>query len=163
MSDFVLDEKVDAAFNMINSFRHLASEAAAQSHLRCMAAALRPGGLYVLGLFLTPTVGDAQETESWSARRGHLAVVSHLWTVDRDLQQRRERVGMAYDVYTPTRQLRLESEVSFRTYTAEQFVALVECVPELEIAAVHDFAYDIEEAIELSPEVEDAVFVLRRT
>ena len=162
MSDFVLDEKVDAAFNMINSFRHLMSEELAENQLRCVAQSLRPGGLYVLGFFLTLTEGEMQERESWSARRGHLAVTSHLWTIQRDLQQRIERVGMAYDVYTPTRQFRLESEIDFRTYTAKQFLALVDRIPKLEIAAVHDFAYDVEQDIELTPQTEDVVFVLRK-
>jgi hypothetical protein len=40
MADFRLARKVDAAFNPINSFRHLATERAAESHLRCVAAAL---------------------------------------------------------------------------------------------------------------------------
>ena len=54
MSDFRLRRKVDAAFNTINSFRHLPSETAAENHLKCMAAALAKGGIYVLGLHLTP-------------------------------------------------------------------------------------------------------------
>lgn len=162
MSDFTVKKPFDAAFNMINSFRHLGTEAAARGHLRCMARALSPGGIYVLGLHLTPIVGDAQEKESWSARRGHLAVISSLWTIDRDLDRREERVGMAYDVYTPTRQFRLEGKSVFRTYTAQQFVELIWQEPLLEIAAIHDFSYDIDDAVELEPDVEDAVFVLRR-
>ncbi|MEM9703487.1 MAG: class I SAM-dependent methyltransferase, partial [Planctomycetota bacterium] len=52
MADFSLKRPVDACFNMINSFRHLGSEEEARSHLRCVAEALRPGGLYLLGLHL---------------------------------------------------------------------------------------------------------------
>jgi hypothetical protein len=44
MADFRLRPKVDAAFNMINSFRHLPSERSARSHLECVARALRKGG-----------------------------------------------------------------------------------------------------------------------
>ncbi|MCH8830747.1 MAG: class I SAM-dependent methyltransferase, partial [Planctomycetes bacterium] len=35
MADFRLRKKCDAAFNMINSFRHLPDETAAENHLRC--------------------------------------------------------------------------------------------------------------------------------
>ncbi len=55
MADFRVRKKFDAAYNMINSFRHLPTEEAAEAHLRCTARALAKGGLYVLGLHLTPT------------------------------------------------------------------------------------------------------------
>ena len=69
---------------------------------------------------------------------------------------------MSYDVFTPTRQFRLESECVFRTYTYRQFLSLVRGVGDLSIVAIHDFGYDIDEPIELDPSVEDAVFVLRK-
>ncbi len=40
MTRFHLPRKVDAAFNMINSFRHLPDESSAQRHLQAMARAL---------------------------------------------------------------------------------------------------------------------------
>jgi SAM-dependent methyltransferase len=86
MCDFRLPKKVDAAFNTINSFRHLSSEREALEHLRCVAASLRKGGLYVLGLHLTPTVVPPMQEESWSARRGNLSVLSRLWVVNTDLK-----------------------------------------------------------------------------
>ena len=120
MSDFALKRPVGAAFNMINSFRHLATEASAQAHLRCVANSLSRGGIYVLGMHLTPTAGDPIESESWPARRGNLAVISSLQTVSRDMKRRVETVAMTYDVYTPTRQFRLSGELKFRTYTASK-------------------------------------------
>ncbi len=162
MTDFRMRRKADAAFNMINSFRHLSSEKGAVDHLRCMAGALAKGGLYVLGLHLTPTKGERMEEESWSARRGNLAVVSHLWTEEIDFRRRQERVGMSYDIYTPTRQFRLTSEVFFRTYKWPQFRQLLSKVPEFEIAEVYDFAYDIERPVKIDAKTEDVVFVLRK-
>ncbi len=162
MTDFRLPRRVDAAFNMINSFRHLPSEEGARSHLEMVAQALRKGGVYVLGLHLTPTRGEPTEEESWSARRGHLLVNTRLWTRQRDLRRRRERCGMIYDVYTPTRHLRLTDEVEFRTYTWPQMRRLISAVPALEIAAIHDFAYDLEESTVIQATTEDVVFVLRR-
>jgi SAM-dependent methyltransferase len=162
MTRFRLPRKVDAAFNMINSFRHLLDEASATRHLRAMAAAVRQGGIYILGLHLTPTRGQAMDEESWSARRGHLSVTTHLWTKQRDLRKRRERCGMIYDVYTPTRHLRLAGDLVFRTYTWPQFRSLLAKDNDFEIAAQYDFSYDVRKTVEIDRATEDVVFVLRR-
>ncbi|HEX6960786.1 MAG TPA: class I SAM-dependent methyltransferase [Lacipirellula sp.] len=162
MADFSLPRKVDAAFNTINSFRHLSTETQAVGHLQCVANALRKGGIYVLGLHLTPTVGPPLETESWAARRGNLSVLSRLWVIGRDRRRREERVGMSFDVYTPRKQFRIEDESSFRMYTAEQMEALLRQIPQLELTSVHDFGYDATTPIEIGPQTEDVVYVLRR-
>ena len=162
MTNFQLDRHADAAFNMINGFRHLTSGRAAKAHLRSVVDALLDGGLYVVGLHLTPTVGESMEKESWSARHGHLRVKSHMWTIDRDPGRRVERVGFSYHVRTPTRRFRLVGEIVLRTYTASQFKRLMRDLPMFEIAAIYDFDYDVDKPIELSPETEDAVFILRK-
>jgi SAM-dependent methyltransferase len=162
MTDFELPEPVDAAFNTINSFRHLLTEKLAAKHLACIAEALRPGGLYVLGLHLTPTSGPAIEHESWSARRGNVAVNTTMQTIERDLSARRERCAMILRIYTPTRWLELDDEMVFRTYTAAQLRRLLAGEPRLELAALYDFSYRIDEPIEIEPETEDIVLVLRK-
>jgi SAM-dependent methyltransferase len=161
MSDFRLPRKADAAFNTINSFRHLPTERAARTHLECMAGALCRGGLYVLGLHLTPA-GYGGDQESWSARRGHLQVNTHMQTAEYKPRRRQEAFTMSYDVYTPTRTFRLVDEVRFRTYTASQFVRLLAAVGKFEVAATYDFAYDIEQPITVDDATEDVVYVLRR-
>jgi hypothetical protein len=69
---------------------------------------------------------------------------------------------MTFDIYTPKRQFRLEDRMDYRTYTKRQFDALLKKVPELEVADVYDFHYDIKHPVEISPETEDAVFILRK-
>jgi len=133
MADFTLAQPADAAMNMINSFRHLPTAAQARAHLRCMADALAPGGIYVLGLHLTPLEGEPLAAESWSARRGNLAVMSRLWTIEVDRRRRRELVGMTFDVYTPTRSFRLEDRLTFRMYTAGQMKRLLAASGRFEI------------------------------
>jgi hypothetical protein len=127
-----------------------------------VAKALRKGGIYVLGLHLTPTVGTPLETESWAARRGNLSVLSRLWVIGRDRRRRQERVGMSFDVYTPTRQFRIADESSFRMYTAGQMDALLRQIDDFEITSVHDFGYDATQPIEIDAQTEDVVYVLRR-
>lgn len=162
MSDFRLRRGVDGAFNTINSFRHLPTEAAAEAHLSCMAAALRQGGLYVLGLHLLPPTGPTVDEEAWSARRGNLAVNSYMWSKRIDTRARMEHLGMTVDVYTPTQHRRIVDHMQYRTYTRKQFHSLLAKVPGLELVAVHDFAYDIRQPIEIDDLTEDVVCVLRK-
>ena len=162
MTDFALAKPVDAAFNMINSFRHLQSEAAARAHLERMADCLRTGGVYILGLHLTPEEGEPCEEESWSATRGHLCVNTCLRSTRRDLEAREEWCAMRYDVYTPTRSLRIEDTVVFRTYTARQMQRLINRVGRLEVVGTYDFAYQIGRPISVSPHTEDVVYVLKK-
>ncbi|MFQ5733997.1 MAG: class I SAM-dependent methyltransferase [Planctomycetaceae bacterium] len=163
MADFRVRKKFDAAFNMINSFRHLPSEATAESHLNCIARALGKGGLYVLGLHLTPTRGSRVEFEEWAARRGNLAVVSQLWSEELDRKRRNERIGMTFDVWTPTKQFRIVDETNYRTYTREQFQRLLSRVGDLKTAATYDFRYDVDRPIRPNATTEDVVFVLRKS
>jgi len=163
MSDFRLPRKVDAAFNTINSFRHLLSQRAARSHLRCVADSLRKGGIYVLGLHLTPTEGSPLDEERWSARRGHLAINTHLKTFDLDLRQRTERCRMLMDIYTPTQTRRIEDELIFRTYTAPQLRRLLADVPELELIATYDFRYQLDAPTEIAADTQDVVLILQRS
>ena len=157
-----LKKPVDAAFNTINSFRHLQTEESAKAHLECMAAAVRPGGIYVLGLHLSPTRGTPIETESWEARRGQLTVQTHMWTVSRDLKKRREVCGMTIDAYSRRKSLRIEDEIVFRTYTAPQMLKLLASVPQWRNAAMFDFSYNIHREAKLDDRTEDVVFILER-
>ena len=162
MADFRIKRKADAAFNLINSFRHLPSEATAVSHLQCVARALAKGGLYVLGLHLIPAKGDCIDEESWSARRGNLAVLSSMWSESIDLRRRTQHFKMTFDVYTPTRHFRIADEMNYRTYTARQMHKLLAKVPQLEVVGTYDFVYEINHPIRIGPETEDVVYVLRK-
>lgn len=163
MCQFQLKSPCDAAFNTINSFRHLESHKQAHNHLAAMADAIAPGGLYFLGLHLSPMAGAMVEEESWTASRGSLTVKTDMWLVKRDLTKRYETYKMKYEVTTPSRHEVLEDQFNFRTYTVDEILELIQSEPRWEIAEVYDFAYDIEAPIELDDTTEDVVFVLRRT
>lgn len=162
MADFKLKKKVDASFNMINTFRHLGTEQQAVSHLQCVADATQKGGLYLLGLHLIPTQGQRLEEESWSARRGNLAVTTYMWSKGIDQRKRAEYLGLTINVYTPTKHIEIEDEMIYRTYTAKQLQSLLDKVPDFETVAVHDFAYEIDTPIEIDTDTEDVVLVLRK-
>jgi len=162
MANFQVKRRYDAAFNTINSFRHLSDDKTAAGHLRCMAEAVAKGGLYVLGFHLTPNRPPRCTEEAWVARRGHLQVNSWMKTLNLDRQRREERVYLQFDGYTPRRSFRIADEFVFRTYTWEQFRRLLQRVGGWEIAATHDFAYRIDEPITVDDYTEDVVYVLRR-
>ncbi|MFH5804739.1 class I SAM-dependent methyltransferase [Alienimonas sp. DA493] len=161
MADFQLKQPVDVCFNMINSFRHLGSEEEAQSHLNCVADALKPGGLYLLGLHLTPEDDDWEGEETWHARRGQLSIISDLRTTDFDRTKRVETLGMTFHVTTPTRSFVMRDTMHYRTYTKREMAELFEAVDRFEILETYDFCYDIEEPIVIDELTEDVVYVLR--
>lgn len=162
MSDFKVKKPYDAAFNTINSFRHLATEKMAADHLRCMASAIRPGGIYALGFHLTPLKGTPTDTESWSARRGHLVVNTQMWPRDKDPKKRMERFNIRFDIHRPTGSSRIDDCLELRSYTAKQFQSLLKSVPEWEVDAVYDFRYSIDDPIEVDEWSEDVVFILKK-
>lgn len=162
MCDFQLSRPVDAAFNMINSVRHLSSEEAIHQHLRHMVAALRAGGIYVVGLHLTPTRGTPLEEEVWQAQRGVTRVKTRLKTTERDLRRRVESCALTLDVNTPRHRWRLEDTLLFRTYTWPQWRDTLASVPEFEIAAFHDFSYSWPAKRQPNESTEDLIVVLRR-
>ena len=94
-----------------------------------LADALAADGVYLLGLHLTPTEGQAMEEERWRAARGKLEIRSLLRTVEVDRYRRRERLALTFDVKTAHREFRLEEEMVFRTYTAAQLKELIDATP----------------------------------
>lgn len=163
MCDFTVKKPWDIAFNTINSFRHVDSEGAAKSHLKCMGDAIRPGGLYLLGVHLSPTDVPASEGESWAARRGHLSINTHMWTIDRDKKKRVEKFGIQFDVHTPTRSFRISDVLVLRSYTPSQMKRLIRSSGCWEVLETYDFGYDVDEPIEVDGSTEDVIYVLRRT
>ncbi len=74
MTDFRLAEPVDAAICMQDSQGHLLTNEALLAHLRCVARALRPGGLYVFDRYMASSWTNPARSWSWSRRRGRLIV-----------------------------------------------------------------------------------------
>lgn len=163
MSDFRSPRRFDVAFNTINSFRHLTTASAAKSHMDAMAAAVRPGGLYLLGVHLTPTAVPPSDGESWSARRGHVAVNTHMWFIDRDSRKRIERFGIYFDIHRPVGTARINDVLVLRSYTRLQMNRFLQSCKQWQIVQTYDFAYDMDLPITVDDATEDVVYVLRRT
>lgn len=162
MCDFQVKKPYDAAFNTINSFRHLATEKQSVAHFRAMAAAIRPGGIYALGFHLTPLEGPQTDEEKWSARRGNLVINTSMWPRDKDRAGRMERYNLRFDIYRPTGPMRIDDCLELRSYTYRQFASMIKKVPEWKVEECYDFSYDIDAPVEVDGTTEDVVYILKR-
>ena len=162
MADFRLKRPADVAYCMLNSFRHLLTEDDARRHLQCVAASLRPGGIYLLGFHLLPPDASLESTERWRERHGQTQVSVTLRVVESSRRRRIERLRMNALVRTPKGKLRLVDEFPLRIYNATQVRALFASVPQFELCDVYDFWCEIEEPQELDNDLADAIFVLRK-
>ena len=84
MTRFRLARPVDAAICMQDSQGHLLTNEAIIAHLRCLAAAVRPGGLYVFDRYMCSSWVDPARRWSWTRRRGRATVRASFETL-RDL------------------------------------------------------------------------------
>lgn len=66
--------RFDGAFCTDNSIRHLPTDTAMIDHLRAVARVLRSGGIYIVGIGLTPVGGGFAGEDVRSARRGRVCV-----------------------------------------------------------------------------------------
>lgn len=168
MAAFRLPQPVDAIVNTFNTFRHLTTEAAAVSHLRCVAQALRPGGIFVLGLHVMPPDASPECTERWTAVKGHTKVVCTLRVLSTNSKARLESMRVTMWVRGAGKgrgqggELRLATEFPLRLYSAAQLRRLLKKAPDLELCDVFDFWYKIDEPLRLDEEIADTVLVLRR-
>ena len=162
MADFRLPAMVDAAYCTFDSFRHLLTEAAARRHLQCVAASLRPGGIYILGFHLLPLDASEECTERWTEQQGKTQVSVTLRVLSTDRRRRIERLRVSLLVRSRGREIRLRHEFPFRMYTAAQFRRLLASVPSLELCDVYDFWYDINDPLTFNDDLSDTVFILRR-
>src|ERR1700730_3546322 len=129
MSNFRLGRPVDAAYCTVSTFRHLLTEQAARGHVESVVGSLRPGGIYVLGLHLLASPADKADIERWTERRGEIKVTVPLRMLRSDRRRRLEKLRVCLLVRRGSKELRLQHEVQFRTYTAAQFRRLLDSVP----------------------------------
>ncbi len=162
MVDFDFDQPFDAAFNAINTFRHLETEASAIRHLKCVARHLKPGGVFVLSLHLVPRGGELWGTERWGTRSTNLSVYYSLTVTDVDLKKRIERLKITMNVKTQGLQYRLSDEIRLRLYDVEQLKETLSKVKQLNLVGVYDFWFNIRQPRRLSHSICDTVLVLQR-
>ena len=70
MATFETPGAFDLAHCLVSTFKYLLSERDSRSHLRAVARALRPGGIYLLGLHLSRYGASRKAHERWTVERG---------------------------------------------------------------------------------------------
>ena len=164
MTSMKFKKKFDSVFCTFNTFRHLTSEADAIKHLRSVAANLKKGGLYILGLHLIPLDADPECTERWKAKDGKTKLSCTLKVIDFDRKRRQEMLRVSIKATKPSGKVeKIRSEFPLRLYTPAQGKRLLKKVDDVfEIAGIYDFDYDIKSPRKFDNDLTDAVFVLRR-
>ncbi len=161
MTDFQLPKPVDAAFNLVSSFLHLTTETATINHFHAVANALKPNGLYLLGLHLHPEGPAICSKEEWTAVHGSLAIRSRLQRLAMDNKKRLETVEFRIHASTPTKKYELIDSFPLRTYSLPQFSELLKAAGRFELVETFDFSMDL--PIRIDTKTEDVVYILRRT
>lgn len=163
MIDFKVDKPFDAALNTFNTIRHLLTEEDALSHLRAVAAALRQGGLFFLGLHVMPPDADEHCIERWKASKGKTSVSYTLRVNDWRPKERLETLRVSMLIRKGEKEpIRVKTEMTLRSYTLTQLKKLLAKVPEFELVESYDFWYEIDEPVKLSRDSSDTLLVLRK-
>lgn len=163
MTSFEVDKPYDVVLNTFNTFRHLLTEEAAESHFHAVAKALRPGGLFFFGLHLLPHYADDRCIERWTSKTGKTSVTFTLKVTEWDRRKRVETLRISMLIrkqnQPPTR---VRSEIFLRTYRLQQLQSLLKKIPELELVETYDFWYEIDEPIKLTRDSSDSLLVFRK-
>ena len=117
--------RYDFAFCPINSVRHLLSDEAMLGHLEAVRRALKPGGVYALGVETTIYGGTFPAEDVWVGSRG---VVTVRQVVNYRPPRRKERVERVFShltIETPSRTHSLESAYDLRSYDRGEYEALL--------------------------------------
>ena len=154
--------RFDAAYCFCNTFRHLSTETEAARHLELVRDHLRVGGIYLLGLHVFPPDTDLYDCERWSESYRGTKVTVTFRVLEAEPAQRRERIRVNLLARGPRGLFRVRSDFPLRTYDAKQLRRLLARVPGLELCAVHDFDYRIDQPRELDDQISDTVLVLRK-
>jgi len=149
-----MPSKSDFAFCLINTIRHLPSDAALATHLDHMRRALTPGAVYAVGLnfggFENRQPLEFPSEDTWTARRGRLHVHQFVQYLPPPSPSgpaaRTERV---ISHLTATRGDRtpehIESTYTLRTYTRPQWHAAIARAGWSELAVVDEDGADVQD------------------
>lgn len=115
----------DFAFCLINSIRHLPTDAAMLAHLRSMYAALRPGGIYAVGLGLTHYNAEFASEEIFKATRKGKKVVQLAQFIPPAPNSRLEPIINHLTITTGKTEHHLDNTYNLRCYNGTQWAALL--------------------------------------
>ena len=136
-------------FNLLSTFRHLMTDREALAHLKLMAEALEPGGIFVLGLDLSLYGKDEPDEEVWVCRQGGKRAKHVVMSIPAETKTRRERIINFVITIEGGRERVMESAYDLRSYDAAQLAALINASP---LRIVKAYGYDGRPAVLDGPE-----------
>ncbi len=128
MTDFAaqVGRKADAAFNLINTIRHLPTDDAVLAHLEQTAACLKKRGVYIIGTSVTDYDLEMPSEDTWTGGRGACRVTQTVnYLPPEDAASRTETVLSHIRVATPEHEDHRDSVYHLRTYNLEQWTDLI--------------------------------------
>ncbi len=130
MTDFasiVGERSIDFAFNLINTIRHLESDAAMLAHFEQISRVLRPGGAYAVGIGLCVYGVEPPTEDIWRAARGRCRVTQVIQYAPAPSRRSRwEQVVSSITVRTPRQTQHIDSAYRLRTYDMAQWRRLID-------------------------------------
>ncbi len=150
--------RFELAFNPINTIRHLETDAHLLAHLERIHGALRPGGVYVVGLSLSVYGFEQPSEDTWHGSRGSLKVNQVVqYTPAHGGRDRTEQVHNVLAVTRPSGTRVIPSAYGLRSYDRDQWDSVLAHSPFSVWGCVNEAGEDIEPT---SPGY--ALWVLRR-
>ncbi len=122
---FTSPVRIDFAFCLINSLRHLDSDRAMLDHFASIASALKKGAVYAVGIDLAMYGAEFPSEDVWEGARGRCAVKQVIQYLPGDRDERTERAISHIEVRTPSGLRTLDTVYPLRTYDEAQFQRLV--------------------------------------
>jgi len=119
---------IDFAFITDNTLRHLGSDADMLSHLAAVARALKPGGVYAVGISLSVYGDEAPDEDTFTATRGACRVTqvyNYLPPGTGGLPPRSERVISHLMIERPRGVEHRDSVYDLRCYDSRQWSRLL--------------------------------------
>lgn len=153
--------KVDFAFNLINTIRHLDSDEEMLGHFRAMARVMTREAVYAVGISLSAYGRERDDEDVWRARRGGTRVTQVVQylppTAKTGKASRIENVVSHLTVQMGKEARDITSAYTLRTYDLKQWNRLIERSPLRLLAAVDEYG---NETIPVEPGY--AVYLLKR-
>lgn len=125
MTGFTLKRRAGFAFCMINSLRHLMNDRQMLAHFACVARALRPGGVYAVGIEMCRYGRGFASEDIWEGRRGPCRVQQVVQYEPPERRSRAERVISHLVVTTPGSRRHLDTAYTLRSYDEGQWARLL--------------------------------------
>jgi SAM-dependent methyltransferase len=128
MTDFAssIDRPVQAAYNLINTIRHLDDDDAMLAHLDQTASTLTRGGIYIVGMSTTLYGIEMPSEDVWHGARGPCRVTQVANYVPSEDDSRHETVHSHLRIQRPGGDEHRDSTYTLRTYSLDEWTTLID-------------------------------------